>query len=205
MFRAHGPSARDPSASRVAVTRVLLGVALGPARPCRQEQSVRTGDGRAAPELLTPRRPGCTALARRGTPRGSRRGERRRSGRRSGPSPAPARPCRPSGSARSRPRAGSGAASRNGAWARPSAAVAPSRMSRHATAGATLRAANRPTACFTITVSTAAPSSSRASAASAWSPLTSATGTSKVPASAALIASSPTGRPLSRASCTRLV
>ena len=95
-----------------------------------------------------------------------------------------------------------GAGNRNGSCCRPSAAIVPSRIRRHATDGATLRAANRPTACLTITVSTPAPSRSRASAASAWSPLTSATGTPYVPANAALSASSPTGRPPIRASCT---
>jgi hypothetical protein len=55
----------------------------------------------------------------------------------------------------------------NGACSFRSAAAAPARIRWHATEGATLLAANRPTACFTTTVSTSGPSNSFASSASA--------------------------------------
>lgn len=93
-----------------------------------------------------------------------------------------------------------GARSVNGACLRWRARGTSSRIMRHATAGATLFAAWRLTASFTITVATPSPSRSFASAARAESPLTRATGTPCTPASPALRPSSPAGFPFSRTS-----
>src|SRR6266566_405136 len=71
---------------------------------------------------------------------------------------------------------------------------------RDSAASATLFAAWRLTASFTMTVPTPWPSRSFASAATAESPLTRATGTPCTPARAALSPSSPTGFPFSRTS-----
>ena len=148
----------------------LLVYVLDHAGACRAGTpvDVMAGGGKSnSTRPSTPRSPGCTSPARPGTPRGNRRARTR-------PSVPPVRIDPGTSSAMSaiwvsgevhlepdrrielerpvRPRQ-----RRGGSCADPAAR----------SAGERLRAANRPTACFTTTVSTASPSSSRASAASA--------------------------------------
>ena len=128
----------------------------------------RATSGVPGVDSATVRPPGCTTPARPGTPPDSRRARTPSSGRRSAPSPG-------TSSAMSAIWVRANSTSRRigpleherRSGCRPRAAAAPSRMRRHDSAGETLRAANRPTACFTTTASTPSPSSAFASAASA--------------------------------------